>query len=113
MLVPQNATSLVGGEMPLTDRLVEGSLINTVINPFLGRNNPAQESYAPVMVGLPNETLTETNLTTNTQRQVMQANPVRYNSNALQLMINSSGQSAAELKRAFIKLNKNLDRQLS
>ena len=39
MLMPQRTGNGVG-ELPLTNRLVDGSLINHVINPFLARNNP-------------------------------------------------------------------------
>ena len=45
-------------------------------------------------------------------RSVERHVPLRYNTNSMQFIVNPSGQ-ATELKRAFSKLNKNLDRQLS
>ena len=99
--------------------MIQGNLIENVIGDFLARNNTTD----PTAAGTSMATHTTHNPAANTMignaPNTMEANTTRINSTAeaIQTILTTGRQQSnynpAELHRAFEKLNKNLDRQLS
>lgn len=90
-------------ELPLTDRVIEGNIIDTVLNPFLGRNNQPGDTLPSGITMID---------TSGTGGDHVANRSVTFSQNTLQFLVNNRtrGATSTELKHAFDKLNKNLDR---